>query len=218
MRSKPLSTESTNGSTEPCKNLTYRAFCPQQKLPRNLDLHSSPHSADWHYRAQLPARLIPSGVKHWLFDPGSLTQRLVKASRGNFRVQVLSQHWQRPSLSEQRLLGMKTRQVAIIREVALLCHGEPWVFARSIIPATSVTGPLRRLRKFDDSSLGSLLFKDPSMQRDGFQICQLPVASSYLPKALENQTKLWGRRSRFLLKTKPLIVSEVFLPAFLARH
>lgn len=218
MRSKPLSKDVTNGTTEPCKNVVYRAFSSQRKLPRYFNLHPSPHSVNWQYRTQLPARLIPSSVKHWLFDPGSLTQRLVKASQGDFRVQVLSQRWQRPTLSEQLLLDMKTRQVAIIREVALLCHDEPWVFARSIIPATSVTGPLRRLRKFDDSSLGSLLFKDSSMQRDAFQICQLPAASHYLPKALENQSMLWGRRSRFRLKAKPLIVSEVFLPAFLARH
>ena len=47
------------------------------------------------------------------------------------------------------------------------------VFARSVIPASSLVGQLRRLRKFNDSSLGEMLFRDASMRRHRFQIAAI---------------------------------------------
>jgi chorismate--pyruvate lyase len=163
-----------------------------------------------HYtRVQLPAATRP-----WLLDTGSLTQRLVTASGGAFKVVVLSQQWQRPKLSESRLLGIAPQQQAIIREVMLLCHDTPAVFARSIIPATSLTGRLRHLRHFDNSSLGELLFRDTSMRRHPFQLARITGDSGHIPNSLHQPGQLWWRRSRFDLAGKPLIVSEIFLNYF----
>ena len=157
---------------------------------------------------------LPTRAREWLLDPGSLTKRLVKASQGHFEVRVLQQRWGQPRLSEARLLGMNNREAAIIREVALMCAGEPWVFARSIIPASSLTGRLRRLRKFNNSSLGEMLFQDKSMQRHPFQLAAIDGNSEQIPKQLREPHTLWGRRCRFELAHKPLMVSEIFLKQF----
>lgn len=159
-------------------------------------------------------RQLPSRVRPWLLDTGSLTSRLVKASRGDFRVQVLSQGWQRPRASEAQLLGMGDREVGIVREVALLCHGEPWVFARSVMPARSLGGRLRHLRKLRNSALGALLFSDPSMHRAPYEVAPIPGSAASLPESLRTSTTLWGRRSCFYLGGLPLMVSEIFLPGF----
>ena len=42
-------------------------------------------------------------------------------------------------------------EAAIVREVELLCGETPWVFARTLIPATSLRGPARRLAMLGDT-------------------------------------------------------------------
>jgi len=139
----------------------------------------------------------------------------MKTSNGNFKVKVLSQQWESPRQSESRLLNMRNREKAIIREVALLCYDTPWVFARSVMPASSLTGYLRQLRHFDNSSLGAMLFKDPSMQRHPFELVKIDGDSLCLPDELKQSSSIWARRCRFELAGKPLMVSEMFLEQFM---
>ena len=148
----------------------------------------------------------PLHWRKWLLDPGSLTQRLVNASQGNFRVEVIRQGWYHPTRSEAKALGMRPRQLAIIREVQLIGNGQPWVFARSVIPATTLTGKQRELNFIGSRSLGTILFRDPTMRRGPLQISRLK---------LRDGDAAWARRSLFYLSEKPLLVSEVFLPALL---
>lgn len=157
---------------------------------------------------------LPCSIRPWLLDPGSLTARLIAASNGNFRVKILQQSWQRPRFSERQLLGMGDREVGIVREVELRCHDLPWVFARSVIPAASVQGRLRHLRKFKDSALGAMLFSDPGMRRAPYELARIDGHSEAIPAILRTDAALWGRRSCFYLSGLPLMVSEIFLPAF----
>ncbi|MEE8056986.1 MAG: chorismate lyase [Pseudomonadales bacterium] len=173
-----------------------------------------PHESDWQDYRHYTAKRLPRSVRPWLLDRNSLTQRLIKSSHGQFKVKVLTQQWQQPRLSETILLSMRPREKAIIREVALLCAGKPWVFARSVMPARSLQGRLRRLRKFNDSSLGEMLFRDPSMHRHPFQIAAIEGHSKQLPESLRQDLPLWGRRCRFELAGKPIMVSEIFLRNF----
>ncbi len=166
-----------------------------------------------HWRRWLrPA--LPAATARWLLDRGSLTARLVAASGGDFRVQVLAQRWSRPLPGERELLGMAPREQAVVREVLLHCNGEPWVYARSLMPASSLRGRLRHLRKLKDSALGALLFSDPGMRREPYQIARLDGRSAAIPPALRGDSALWGRRSCFYLGGQPIMVSEIFLPAF----
>ena len=152
--------------------------------------------------------------RYWLVDEGSLTNRLIKVANSSFRIQPLTQSWQVPLPSEQRLLNLKPRQLAVVREVFLICKDQPWVFARSVIPANILNGPLRRLHYLKNKSLGALLFNTPSMKRAPYQLAKMAGNCNYLPAEVHQAQQLWGRRSRFLLYDKPLIVSEVFLPEF----
>ena len=173
-----------------------------------------PEESNWQDYHRFTSVELPYCIRQWLLDSGSLTQRLIKTSKGHFSVTVLRQEWQRPRLSETQLLRMAPREKAIIREVALNCGNQTWVFARSVIPASSLCGRLRRLRKFDNSSLGALLFSDPSMRRAPFQLAKIEGQNPQIPNHLQQDKPLWGRRSRFQLAGKPLMVSELFLPSF----
>ncbi len=156
---------------------------------------------------------IPRAWRDWLGHSGSLTRRLMTACGGELEVRVLRQTMALPRRDEARALGLPSRRFALIREVVLLGAGEPWVFARSVLPTTTLTGRLRRLRHLDERPLGELLFRDPGMSRDEIQVARVP--GELLPATLAaRDAALWGRRSVFRLDRKPLLVSEIFLPGF----
>ena len=163
-------------------------------------------------RAQTPDLLVMG----WLLDTGSLTQRLRAACPGQLRVEVLDQAFRRPTLSELQTLDMPINELAWVRQVHLLCDGKPLVFARTVIPVSSLVGRCRRLARLGNRPLGALLFADKSMRRGEMEIACLkprhavfPVATRHL---LRKPAAIWGRRSVFFLNRKPLLVSEVFLP------
>ncbi len=153
-------------------------------------------------------------VRRWLLDDGSLTGRLIEQARGSFRVRRLSQGWQVPLPSEQRLLGIPPRQVAIIREVVLQQGSDAVVFARSVLPISSLNGRLAHLRRLRNRPLGAILFSNAGMRRSPFELARVRGDSDYLPAELHQQVPAWCRRSRFNLEGGSVMVSEVFLDDF----
>jgi len=158
---------------------------------------------------------VPNQWRHWLLDRGSLTQRLITASGGQFRVRILAQGIAKPRRTEAKALGIPHQQLAVVREVILYGKDQPWIYARSVLPLSSLTGRLKRLRKLDERPLGALLFADPSMRRGKLEVAKIQPAQVALPRELGIfDSPLWGRRSVFYVTDKPLLVSEIFLPTF----
>ena len=169
----------------------------------------------WREGKQLPRAAPTAVLRAWLLDSGSLTRRVQHACAGRFRVRVETQGWGRPRLDEYRALGLRIGRIALIREVHLLCDERPWVFARTIIPVTTLRGRQRRLARLGDRPLGAVLFADPHMQRGPVQVaCILPGSSLYavaMQGLKRRPAEIWGRRSIFRLGGKPLLVSEFIL-------
>lgn len=170
----------------------------------------------WRTRTSLFADPVPENVASWVYDPGSLTRRVQQFCNGNFRVEVIAQYRGRPLLNEATRLQVPADQAALIREVYLYCDALPWVYARTIIPHTTLTGRQRHLAHLGNRPLGAALFADPSMRRDEVEVaCMRPfhrlfdTATATLGQSPE---MIWGRRSVFYIGGKPLLVNEVFLP------
>lgn len=169
----------------------------------------------WSTYPRLSSHLHPStSLQNWLLDNGSLTSKLVKLSRGHFRVEVLRQIHARASLSEVESLGIDPHHLCLIREVILRGYDQPWVFARSVLPLSSLTGSLRHLRKQGTKPLGAFLFTQPHLTRSPIALSLISRHHAYLPDYLLGNAQVWGRRSIFSIDNKPLLVSEVFLPEF----
>jgi chorismate--pyruvate lyase len=113
--------------------------------------------------------------------------------------------------SEQLALGMAQHQLALVREVVLYGNNQPWVFARSLLPVTSLTGPLRHLRKQGNRPLGALLFSLPRLQRSAMMVACITPQHEYVPAEFLGDGPVWGRRSVFSIDGRALLVSEVFL-------
>ena len=157
----------------------------------------------WHQFRRLPNYALSAEWRSWLLDKGSLTKRLIKASNGQFSVKIVRQYWGYPELNECSALGMRSREIALIREVALCCKGEIWVRARSIIPKTTLSGEERLLQHLGTRPLGAFLFKSKAMERKEIEVAAFETSEAQ---------QMFGRRSVFLLHNKPLLVSELFLP------
>lgn len=186
--------------------------------PPAIQAHNVCHRAEpaWHEASRLHRREIPEVALQRLLDPASLTRRIQGACAGNFRVRVLAQGWARPQRNEALALGMRDGGWGFVREVHLLCNEQPWVYARTVIPRTTLTGPRRRLTRLQSRPLGAVLFADPSMRRGSVEIARLTPRDKLYPAAIghliERPQMIWGRRSLFTLGGKPLLVSEIFLP------
>lgn len=169
----------------------------------------------WFPYSRFPSHLHPStNLRSWLLDDGSLTAKLIKLSQGHFRVDVLRQVNARATLSEAQALGINPQQICLVREVILRGHNQPWVFARSVLPLSSLIGSLRHLRKQGTRPLGAFLFSLPQLKRSPIALSLISRHHGYLPDSLIEDAHIWGRRSIFSIDEKPLLVSEVFLPDF----
>jgi len=143
-----------------------------------------------------------------VLDRGSLTRRLQGASQGDFAVRVKAQGIQRPLLSERKALGIRGRELALVREVDLLCYGRTWVTARSVIPLSTLTGSERQLKHLGSKPLGAFLFASKTMRRGPLQVRRFDL----------EQGASFARRSVFRLHNKPLLVIEHFRSELLQRE
>ncbi len=168
---------------------------------------------------------MPSAMRDWLLDSASLTLRIKAYCQANqlgcFSVRLLSQGMGIPSNDEMQRLKLKSRRYALIREVALYCGDTPLIYARTVIPVTTLTGTQRRLGHLGNRPLGEFLFAQPELHRDVMEIAVVKAGHQLFDSALsciiQTPEQIWARRSVFRLGQKPLLVAEVFLPEVLSK-
>jgi len=170
----------------------------------------------WHDWELLRHGQIPHNLKPWLLDNGSLTRNMQRnCINGRFKVKVRKQIIKRPYPSESLMLKLRHGVLTLIREVELQCSDTAWVFARTLIPLTTLHGAENKLAHLGERPLGAILFADPTIQRHHVQIaCLLPHHTLFKQAQCYTTAPqiLWGRRTLFFLANKPLLVNEIFLP------
>jgi len=162
--------------------------------------------------------VIPLPLCDWLLDTASLTNRLSKQCH-KFGVQVISPNQNQLSQQERDLFSTDDIRC---REVLLLSDEIPQVYARTLIPETTLKYANQQLKSLGNTSLGEVLFKDPSMRRGTIEVCSLNNDSTLNTMSqqllLPACSQIWGRRSMFYLQDFPLSVTEFFLPGSMAYH
>tara|TARA_R110001583_G_scaffold3812_1_gene23252 strand:+ start:2591 stop:3193 length:603 start_codon:yes stop_codon:yes gene_type:complete len=177
-------------------------------------------SSHWHDAKKCA---LHENIQSWLLDPNSLTARL-KSHCHQFRVELLGQSIEICQENEAVALIPAGEEI-LVREVLLFCDEKPQVFARSLLPLSSLTGAEQALANLGTQSLGQVLFNNPSLERQTIEVAVFDTTSpvgklakqlSLPEQCLSSPEKLWGRRSIFVLEGKPLMVAEVFLPGAFA--
>ena len=121
---------------------------------------------------------------------------------------------------EERELRLRRGQYAYVREVVLYCDGQAVVFAHSVVPLKNLRGAWNSVTRLGSRPLGEALFTNHLVQRHPLSYRVLhPHHKLYQQTAravvLDDKATLLARRSRFSLKGRALMVTEVFLPAIL---
>ncbi len=109
------------------------------------------------------------------------------------------------------MMSLHNVHSALVRKVLLCCDDKPLVFARTVIPATTIQGSQRRYANMGSRPLGAMLFADRTMRREAVQVAKLPI-SNEVYRYIKSKDDIWGRRSVFRVSKKPILVSEYFLP------
>ncbi len=174
----------------------------------------------WLHRRQLFNRPLPASLADWLYDPSSLTARLMRQCEQPFHVQLLAQFYGEIQAHEKRAMRLSGYHAGLHRTVLLKAGDLPLVYARTVIPVDTLRGSRRRYANLGERPLGAMLFADRSMRRGAVQISRLGSREcEWLCREYQVDLRdagVWGRRSVFRVSQRPLLVSEYFLPALLA--
>lgn len=111
-------------------------------------------------------------------------------------------------------MSLNNVRSALVRQVLLCCNDQPLVYARTVIPVTTIQGARRRYANMGNRPLGAMLFADRTMRREPVQVSRLPVTDK-ANQYTDIDEPIWGRRSVFRVSGKPILVSEYFLPELL---
>ncbi|MEZ2586550.1 chorismate lyase [Kluyvera intermedia] len=141
---------------------------------------------------------LEPALRDWLMLEDSMTKRFEQYGKP-VSVTLLNEEFiHRDALtSEQHLLPEEPRYW--LREILLCVGDEPWLAGRTVVPESTLCGPELALQQLGKTPLGRYLFTSSQLTRDFIEIGR--------------HDALWGRRSRLRLSGKPLLLTELFLPA-----
>lgn len=183
---------------------------------RNPPSQFPSHEAAW---TRLDRRRLPgltTSQQAWLSDPGSLTRAVVARCRDRFRVELLRQARDRALPGECGLLAAGPPQATLVREVRLHCGDQAWVFARTLLPARSLRGPLFALTGLGQRPLGEVLFSDPTTRRLRVEVARIMPRHHLFAAATDHlavrPAAICGRRTLFDYRGERILVNELFLP------
>ncbi|MBE5253365.1 MAG: chorismate lyase [Enterobacterales bacterium endosymbiont of Blomia tropicalis] len=134
----------------------------------------------------------------WLMEEDSMTQRFEQHCQRVTVQPVREGFIDSSELADEQALFLQDKRFWL-REIILFGDGVPWLAGRTLVPESTLNGPEAMLQQLGTRPLGRYLFSSSSLSRDFIE-----------PGKVNN---LWGRRSRLRLSGKPLLLTELFLPA-----
>lgn len=159
-----------------------------------------------------------------LLERGSLMIRLERLAPQKMVLTLKTQAWKKPHIDEAGLLSQRNGEYIFLREVILSCSGQAWIYARTAIPPRTLFDT-RQLAHWGNKPLGYYLFSNRSIRRGAMQIAMIDATNNPYEQDHKNalhecepckRKSLWARRSFFHIRKKPLLLTEVFLPAALS--
>lgn len=166
---------------------------------------------------RLAAGIRARDVPPLVVDRGSLTVRLrALAAPIALQVRVLRTGEEEPVARERAAAGLPSGK-AYVREVILGPAGEPWVFARTLIPLPSMDGVMADLGSLGERPLGEWLFTRAGVRRGCLEVARTSLPGGVDEALSDPGEPLWSRCSCFTVDAQRLLVCEYFLPALWRR-
>ncbi|HSN70913.1 MAG TPA: chorismate lyase [Steroidobacteraceae bacterium] len=175
--------------------------CPDQRI--------------WLGATELRQRALPDGLCDWLTFEGLLTERLRQQCATGMRLRLIDQQQVIPDPDLRVVLDCEPED-ALQREIELLAGDVPVVFARTVIPQSTVARH-PWLADLGTQPLGETLATVPGVTRGPFEFTCLEPGDELYERIVgpggRRAMSLWARRSWFALDGHRLAVTEAFLPA-----
>ncbi len=115
---------------------------------------------------------------------------------------------------------MQSIEVPFVRQVLLQNEDNiALTYGRVIIPPKTYEVHFSQFEKLGTNLIGeTLLYNNPDVTREPFEYAyvnhsHLLAQKVFTALAQDSNKDLWGRRSVFLIKSSPILVTELFLPS-----
>jgi chorismate--pyruvate lyase len=142
---------------------------------------------------------VDASILSWLSESGPITNR-IKLSQ-EFELELLNDEIDEISKEEELFLN-SVSETFRVRRVILLGNNTPVVYAKSVIPSSTIENGLSSLGKIGNAPLGDILFT-PGVFTKLEMVC-----ASFLSK---EKNLYWGRKIKYSVNSEPISVMEVFL-------
>ena len=142
---------------------------------------------------------VDASVLSWLSESGPITNRIKLSQK--FVLELLNDEIDEISKEEELFLNSFSETFRV-RRVILLGNNTPVVYAKSVIPSSTIENGLSSLGKIGNAPLGDILFT-PGVFTKLEMVC-----ASFLSK---EKNVYWGRKIKYSVNSEPISVMEVFL-------
>ena len=172
-------------------------------------------SVQWQPAERLGQLSVDAHLRPWMIGKGLLTQRLRAACGPRFALCVVG-YWSGLLNASHRAALRIEDNAGMFRDVEMFCDEQVWVFGQTVIPDSTLSAH-PWLAELGDSPLGETLSDLSGVERSAYEYAWLPADDAMTARALRlaeiKPTGLWARRSRISLRSAPMLVHELFLPA-----
>ncbi|WP_353613575.1 chorismate lyase [Mangrovibacter phragmitis] len=141
---------------------------------------------------------LSAWLRDWLLLEDSMTKRFERCC-SKVSVTLLSEGFVTAEQVGEDVSWLPRESQYWLREIILLGDDTPWLVGRTVVPLSTLNGPELALQRLGTTPLGRYLFTASALTRDFIHTGRSET--------------LWGRRSRLRLSGKPLLLTELFLPA-----
>jgi chorismate-pyruvate lyase len=180
-----------------------------------LEKTRSVDSIQWVPAERLGQLTMDSQVRPWLIGKGLVSLRMKAVCGERVALRMVDQ-WTGLLSAAHKSALRSTDNAGLFRDVEMSHGGTVWVFAQTIMPdSTLCSHPW--LAELGDSALGETLSDLSGVERSSYEYAWLPAGDAVTARALRDAeikpAGLWARRSRVSLRSAPLLMQELFLPA-----
>mgnify|MGYP001414746706 FL=1 len=154
--------------------------------------------SSWNTYEAIEHELTNAEIKSWLLEQGPITKRI--KSIAEFRLELIQDELSDATDDEILFLKIASEEIRI-REVILYGNENPIVFARTIIPNTTIEKGLKELGKIGNKPLGDILFEKDIFSKEDIVFATFK----------DEESLFWGRKIKYTVKDQPFSVMEVFL-------
>lgn len=153
-----------------------------------------------------------------LNEPSSMTAKLTAWMNTPPSVNLLHHGLSRPWPDEVAYMPELAAGDVIVREVLLHHENSMWMLGRTSIPVGLITEKAMVLKTLGSQPIGHYLFAEPNLKRSAFEFARVSAQHQLYQLAAKHdvaeQSVLWARRSQLVFHETPLLLSELFLPAY----